>query len=49
MKQYAKMETQEDVTDFESAVWLLTKEKDDTILSELFTIFDDDYPYLEVM
>lgn len=49
LKQYAKMETQEDIANFESLVWLLTEEKNETILSELFTIFDDDCPHLEVM
>lgn len=49
LKQYAKMESDEDIRRFEIGVWSLAETKDPEVLKKLIDLFDDECPYYEVM
>jgi len=47
--QYARMQREEDIKQFEIGVWNLAKTKDFKTLKSLLSLFDDSCPYPEVM
>lgn len=49
LKQYARMESEEDIRKFEVGVWGLAQSQDPEILKKLIDLFDDQCPYYEVM
>lgn len=49
LKKLAKMETAEDIKEFEVLAWKLAKTGKTDVLNQLISLFDDNHPYQEVM
>ncbi len=49
LKILAKMETPEDIKEFELLSWKLAQTREPDVLSQLISLFDDNNPYQEIM